>query len=409
MNTCKDLYLRYKDTCSKANISIPDIKDKLSDKELSSALSNVNLQIHFLTQCINEREYYTGKCIDVEDRDKGHMFWISKLKQERVNLQNTKTKVKKIIKERNIQEEISEPISIGEDSEDVSKEDSEDSEDVSKEDSEDSEDVPNEDSEDSEDVSKEDSEDVTKEDSEDVTNINKKVSEMTVRKRIKKSKKDKKMSNIAIYTNIKAEFNYYSKDGLVKLEFSTKMADYKTIKDLIEYLFGPFRSRKLKSFKTKDWGLGVLITELFPSIPINDFVVLNKKGEILPMSNIIGRESRLYKLNVLVHEIQALGEFDDYIYISNEIFEKAVYFGINDYTILKTILTPLYIKARQKVMEIIRRNPNIDWQKILDRYFQNELQDLEKYITKNKTKWNIRGLLDPERYIQEMTMQFIDD
>ena len=398
MNTCKDLYLRYKDTCSKANISIPDIKDKLSDKELSSALSNVNLQIHFLTQCINEREYYTGKCIDVEDRDKGHMFWISKLKQERVNLQNTKTKVKKIIKERNIQEEISEPISIGEDSEDVSKEDSEDSEDV-----------PNEDSEDSEDVSKEDSEDVTKEDSEDVTNINKKVSEMTVRKRIKKSKKDKKMSNIAIYTNIKAEFNYYSKDGLVKLEFSTKMADYKTIKDLIEYLFGPFRSRKLKSFKTKDWGLGVLITELFPSIPINDFVVLNKKGEILPMSNIIGRESRLYKLNVLVHEIQALGEFDDYIYISNEIFEKAVYFGINDYTILKTILTPLYIKARQKVMEIIRRNPNIDWQKILDRYFQNELQDLEKYITKNKTKWNIRGLLDPERYIQEMTMQFIDD
>ena len=387
MNTCKDLYLRYKDTCSKANISIPDIKDKLSDKELSSALSNVNLQIHFLTQCINEREYYTGKCIDVEDRDKGHMFWISKLKQERVNLQNTKTKVKKIIKERNIQEEISEPISIGEDSEDVSKEDSEDSEDVSKE----------------------DSEDVTKEDSEDVTNINKKVSEMTVRKRIKKSKKDKKMSNIAIYTNIKAEFNYYSKDGLVKLEFSTKMADYKTIKDLIEYLFGPFRSRKLKSFKTKDWGLGVLITELFPSIPINDFVVLNKKGEILPMSNIIGRESRLYKLNVLVHEIQALGEFDDYIYISNEIFEKAVYFGINDYTILKTILTPLYIKARQKVMEIIRRNPNIDWQKILDRYFQNELQDLEKYITKNKTKWNIRGLLDPERYIQEMTMQFIDD
>ena len=398
MNTCKDLYLRYKDTCSKANISIPDIKDKLSDKELSSALSNVNLQIHFLTQCINEREYYTGKCIDVEDRDKGHMFWISKLKQERVNLQNTKTKVKKIIKERSIQEEISEPISIGEDSEDVSKEDSEDSEDV-----------PNEDSEDSEDVSKEDSEDVTKEDSEDVTNINKKVSEMTVRKRIKKSKKDKKMSNIAIYTNIKAEFNYYSKDGLVKLEFSTKMADYKTIKDLIEYLFGPFRSRKLKSFKTKDWGLGVLITELFPSIPINDFVVLNKKGEILPMSNIIGRESRLYKLNVLVHEIQALGEFDDYIYISNEIFEKAVYFGINDYTILKTILTPLYIKARQKVMEIIRRNPNIDWQKILDRYFQNELQDLEKYITKNKTKWNIRGLLDPERYIQEMTMQFIDD
>lgn len=96
--TCKDLYLEYKDDCSRFKLKMIDKQSisKLSNKELENKLSEINYGLKYLKKCINKRIKHRINCIEKSELDETHLYWIKKLIRD----YNEFTKLKLLIESK---------------------------------------------------------------------------------------------------------------------------------------------------------------------------------------------------------------------------------------------------------------------------------------------------------------------